>query len=142
MGERLVVVDVVNLQSAVPIDEERVRSVVAFVLEREGVAEGEVSVALVTDEEMARLNATYRGVDGTTDVLSFPLDESPLAGEIVVSPAEVARAARDRGGFDAELTTVLVHGVLHLLGYDHEESEAEADAMWARQEELVAALST
>jgi len=136
-------IGVSNLQSDVTIDESRITVWVRRVLEEEGVAEAEISVAFLSDEEMKNLNATYRGEPSTTDVLSFVYDEVPLSGEIVISPARVAHQAREAGvPFETELATVLVHGVLHLLGYDHEGSEEEADVMWDRQSELVKALLT
>jgi len=136
-------IDASNLQSDVAIDETRIAAWVRHVLEQEGVAEAEISVALLSDVEMKNLNETYRGEPSTTDVLSFLYDEFPLSGEIVISPARVAHQAREAGiPFETELATVLVHGVLHVLGYDHEGSKEEADAMWARQSELVKALLT
>jgi probable rRNA maturation factor len=71
------------------------------------------------------------GEEGPTDVLSFPLDEDGLLGDVVVCPAVAARANLDAP--EAELRLLVVHGVLHLLGFDHEEDGERAE-MWARQE--------
>ena len=109
---------------------------------------GEVSVLLVDDAEMRRLNRDYRGVDRTTDVLSFALNEGeepdpqPLfLGDIVVS-VERARVQAQEAGvtLEAEMARLLVHGALHLLGYDHERSTEEAAEMQRREEEILAAL--
>jgi probable rRNA maturation factor len=69
--------------------------------------------------------------EGPTDVLSFPLDEDGLVGDVVICPAVAARANPSDPA--AELRLLVVHGVLHLLGYDHEE-DGERAAMWERQE--------
>jgi probable rRNA maturation factor len=69
------------------------------------------------------------GEEGATDVLSFPMDEDGLLGDVVIAPAE---AARNNPDVEAELRLLVAHGVLHLLGYDHEE-EAERRVMWGKQ---------
>jgi probable rRNA maturation factor len=108
----------------------------------------ELSVALVGDAEMRRLNATYRGKDRTTDVLAFAQREGAsaasdpsLLGDVVISIPVAGLQARERGtDLDRELAELLVHGILHLLGYDHERSPAEARRMFARSRELMAGL--
>jgi len=94
-------------------------------------------VSLIDDAEMEELHLRYLGEPGPTDVLSFPLDppgggeEPRLLGDVVIAPSVAARNnPKDPGG---ELRLLLVHGILHLLGYDHEE-DAERAEMWARQE--------
>jgi len=86
-----------------------------------------LSVALVGDAAMRRLNATFRGKDRTTDVLSFPAGGGPdpgsrrLLGEIAISLPQAARQARAAGHpLAREARILLIHGYLHLLGYDHE----------------------
>jgi probable rRNA maturation factor len=93
----------------------------------------EVSVSLVDDEEMRRLNAKYRGVDSTTDVLSFEQDGLVL-GDIVIS-MEKARAQAEEYGhpLERELAFLTAHGMLHLMGYDHV-TEEDAREMFARQD--------
>jgi len=115
-----------------------------FVLEQESAPENcAVSLTLVDAQEMAALNAEYRGKDGPTDVLSFPCDEAGetsdaetplLLGDVIIAP-EVA-AANNVALLD-ELRLLTVHGLLHLLGYDHE-VEDEATAMEQRQDALLA----
>ena len=78
---------------------------------------------------MAALHERYLGETGPTDVLSFPLGEDGLLGDVVVCPRVAAGNNPDR---DAELRLLVVHGILHLLGYDHEE-DGERAVMWARQ---------
>jgi probable rRNA maturation factor len=110
--------------------------------------DAEVSIALVGDAEMRRLNAAYRGVDRPTDVLAFSMREgkrgcppSPLLGDVVISLDTAARQAAERGlPLGEEVLRLLAHGVLHLLGYDHERSAAEARRMFRKQREVIARL--
>jgi probable rRNA maturation factor len=102
-----------------------------------GVEEGELSVALVSPLKIKELNNRFRGVNSPTDVLSFLLDEKPLSGEIIISPEIAFRQAKEMGhSFEREMTLLLIHGALHLLGYDHEE-EAERSEMEKLQDELL-----
>jgi probable rRNA maturation factor len=94
-----------------------------------GVEDGHVAVAFITPEEIAALNAEHRGKDGPTDVLSFPVDaDGPVVGErelgdVVICPEHTE-----------DLTEAVVHGVLHLVGMDHETDDGE---MLALQAEVV-----
>lgn len=105
----------------------------------------EVSVTAVAEAEMAELNQGYRGREGSTDVLSFALNEGEggevggyWLGDIVVCPAVAARHAAEAGRPVAEeVRWVLIHGLLHLLGYDHERGGSEARAMREREEWLL-----
>lgn len=123
-------------------------NVIAAALAHEGVAEAEVTLVITDDEAVADLNRRYRGVDGPTDVLSFPAQEptpgfvsAPEAaaylGDIIIALPFTRRQAAELGRpLAEELRLLTVHGVLHLLGYDHAEPAAEA-AMWARQEAIL-----
>jgi probable rRNA maturation factor len=120
-----------------------------FALEREDAPEAcVVSIAVVETAEIAELNLRYRELSGPTDVLSFPCDEpdamvapdEPVTlGDIVIAP-EIAEANARKFGqsIEAELNLLLVHGVLHLLGYDHVEP-TEAEAMEDREQAILAA---
>jgi probable rRNA maturation factor len=99
-------------------------------LEGEGAAGVELSVSLVTEDEMADLHQRYLGEPGSTDVLSFSMDEEGLLGDVVICPAVAASQNPDA---EAEVRLLLVHGILHLLGYDHQEDEDRRE-MWRRQE--------
>jgi probable rRNA maturation factor len=101
----------------------------------EGIAEAELSLSFVDDAEIEDLHVRYLHEPGPTDVLSFPLDGEDergvrVLGDVVIAPAVAARNNPDDPA--AELRLLVVHGVLHLLGYDHED-EDEKTAMWARQ---------
>lgn len=84
-------------------------------------ARGDVTIALVSDRRMHALNRQFRGRDYPTDVLSFPSDERGFLGDIVIATGVAKRQARDAGhSINTELRVLSLHGLLHLLGYDHE----------------------
>jgi probable rRNA maturation factor len=119
-----------------PLDHDGLVELARTTLAAEGVARSELSVSFVTTEEMADLNRTYLDEEGPTDVLSFPLEESNeedvrILGDVVIAPA--VAAANHPQDPPAELRLLLVHGILHLLGHDHED-EADRAEMWAKQE--------
>ncbi|MBO8128558.1 MAG: rRNA maturation RNase YbeY [Peptococcaceae bacterium] len=108
----------------------------------------EVSVAFVDDEYMHRLNKNYRGIDRTTDVLAFPMNEEDpgapgeephlMLGDIVISlPAAQRQAAEYGVSLEQEVARLAVHGALHLLGYDHEKGGEEAERMRERENEIL-----
>jgi len=133
------------------VGEEWVRGIVGRVLAAEKTPRVGVSVRLAGDALVRRLNREYRGEDAPTDVLSFALSENPhefvlppggllQLGEVVVSLSTARRQAREAGRpLLTEVTHLLVHGLLHLLGYDHE-SEEDERRMRAREEGLLSAL--
>jgi len=99
----------------------------------------EVSLLLCNDSLIRELNGRYRGIDSATDVLSFPQDAPRLLGDVVISVETAERQASEYGvTVQEEVERLLAHGVLHLLGYDHE-SETEAEVMQAKEEALFAA---
>ena len=110
--------------------------------------DAELSVMLVSDPVMHRLNREWRGVDRPTDVLAFAQAEGPggapagLLGDVVISVDTARRqAAERRAALGAELDRLLIHGVLHLVGYDHERSAAEARRMRRRENDLARRLA-
>src|SRR6266849_1019891 len=118
-------------QEMVPIERALMRRAARTVLEGEGVQEAEISLAFVDNPTIQRLNQRYLQHDEPTDVLSFPLSEPNdrrLAGELVMS-AEIAKAqAESRGhAVEAELALYVIHGLLHLCGYDDKTSAGAAD---------------
>ena len=106
----------------------------------------EVSVLCVNDGGMRRLNRLYRGMGKTTDVLSFPLQPSKKLkllslGDIVISLPQARRQAKEyKTTFNLELSRLLVHGLLHLLGYDHEKNRYQALKMRRMEAELAEVL--
>ena len=108
-----------------------------------GLAQAELSVLLVSDAEMRRLNRAWRRRDRSTDVLAFAQREGPggapagLLGDVVISVDTARRQAAEHGlTLVREGERLLVHGLLHLLGYDHERSAAEARRMQRRERAL------
>ncbi len=127
-----------------------VRALVKAVMHAEQ-ADGAVTVVFTDESEMKELNRRFRGLDEPTDVLSFRQADSDLGwpgptagadadlGEMVVCPAVVDRYAQEEDGDpDTQLGWTILHGVLHLLGYDHEKDEGE---MRAREQALLATLA-
>src|SRR3954469_5869185 len=117
-------------QEAVPVDRAAVRQLVRAVLDGEGIADAEISLAFVDNPTIHTLNKRYLNHDEPTDVLSFPLSEpnaKKLAGELVIG-AEVALAQAQARGHDvqAELALYVIHGLLHLCGHDDKTAEAAA----------------
>jgi probable rRNA maturation factor len=107
-----------------------------------GRADAGLSILLVGDRGMRRLNRTWRGKDVPTDVLSFPAAETagPLLGDVVLSLDTAARVARaERRLLEEELDRYLVHGILHLLGFDHERGPDEAGEMASWEEQVLGA---
>ena len=97
----------------------------------------EVSITLVNDAEIKKINKKYRGINKPTNVLSFELDDDVLLGDIFISLDTVRREAKSENISVAEHTAhMIVHGVLHLLGYDHMKEEDEK-VMFSLQEEIL-----
>jgi probable rRNA maturation factor len=151
-------------QSAQPVDTLRWIRLAEAVLAHEGVrGEIEVSILFVDEVAIGDLNSRFLGKDGPTDVLAFPIDEEPadsgrspdsggtgpgftvepedaptLLGDVVICPAVAFRNAPEHAGtYEDEIALLVVHGLLHLLGLAHDEP-AEAEAMEARERELLA----
>ena len=118
-----------------------------------GCHDKELSILFTDDEHMAALNRQYRGREGPTDVLSFsmmedpdgkaspPVFESIMLGDVVVSVDTALREAKDlEESFEGTVDRLMIHGILHLLGYDHERSQMDAALMVKEEERLFAVL--
>ena len=126
---------------------EQLRAVATEVLRQEGAA-GQVTLVITDDQGIRELNRDFLGIDAPTDVLAFGAQEgdepfvvSPEAqgylGDVIISyPRAVAQAKELGHPLELELNLLIVHGVLHLLGYDHA-GEAEKTVMWARQDAIL-----
>lgn len=96
-----------------------------------------VSIAFISPREMRTLNHTYRGKDAMTDVLSFPLEAEEVAGEVLISYKQAKRQAAQMGHTTRdELVFLIVHGVLHVFGYDHE-TPKDAQHMFPLQTKIL-----
>ena len=130
-----------------PLSRARAQRVVESVLRAEKVRSALVSVAFVTDRAITTMNAKHLKHRGATDVISFGFDRptrrDPVVGDIYIAPKVAARNAKaSRRPVREELVRLLVHGSLHVLGYDHpEDGDRERSAMWRRQERLVSRLA-
>ncbi|MFC5178515.1 rRNA maturation RNase YbeY [Nocardioides taihuensis] len=138
-------------ESGEAVDVQRLASLSRFVLDRMRVHPmAELCLKAVDEATMAALNGQWMGKDGPTDVLAFPMDElrpglvdeepeEGVLGDLVLCPAVAARQGEAAGhGTGAELELLTVHGILHLLGYDHAEPEEHRE-MFGLQDELLAA---
>lgn len=133
-----------NGQRKLKVDSRGLKNQVGKILRALGCQDKEISILLVSDARIRKLNHQYRNIDQHTDVLSFPQQEgegvrfnSHLLGDVVVS-AETARrqGLEHRLSLEEELVLLLIHGILHLLGYDHERSAKEAGRMRRKTREL------
>jgi rRNA maturation RNase YbeY len=113
----------------------RFEKIALAILPLVGQAEAELSIALIGNAEIRKLNAKYRRKDYPTDVLSFPSEQAApaperLLGDVIISVEKAREQAEESGRtMEQELATLLIHGVVHLLGYDHERSARDARSM-------------
>jgi probable rRNA maturation factor len=113
-----------------------------------GHRESELSILLVDDDEITQLNRHYRSRDHATNVLAFSMRDGEdsylhpdILGDVVISTETAQREAQQRNvTIDEEMALLLVHGILHLLGYDHEADPREAATMEAKEQEVMARL--
>jgi rRNA maturation RNase YbeY len=134
------VISIANRQ-AIPVDLARIRRTVALAMRSLGVWDQELSLTLVDDRDIRRLNARYRGVRRRTDVLAFPLGgPAPVLGEAIISVETARRQARALGhSLREELDLLCCHACLHLVGYD-DRDPLEARLMHAREMALLGRL--
>ena len=145
----------VHMQSQVrraTIDQARLDRLARAVLSDVGEASAELGIMFVGDQRMRGLNRRYRGKDRTTDVLAFAMREAftphasrftpDMLGDVVISVPTAWRQAKEAGrSLDEELAWLLVHGILHLCGYDHERSEKEARRMHRRERMILRSIA-
>ena len=137
----------IHMQSQVrriTFDQARLERSARAILSDLGETSAELGILFVGDQRMRGLNCRYRGKDRTTDVLAFAMREArtprtsrrtpEMLGDVVISVPTACRQAMEAGrSLDEELAWLLVHGILHLCGYDHERSEREARRMHRRE---------
>jgi probable rRNA maturation factor len=142
MLDSRVEVEISDTQGLSPIDADRLRALVQETLASEGVRSGSVSVAIVGDAAIREVNRRHLGHDWETDVVSFRLsepEEPDLSAEIVVSAEMALKTAREAGIEPAaELALYVVHGLLHVCGYD-DHSAADIATMRRREDEILTA---
>lgn len=136
-----------NLQRQIRINQKKISSDSGKLLKLLGIRNAELSILLVNDKEIRKLNLKYRGKDKTTDVLSFPLHEAKRGlpflalGDIVINLNAARRDATEQKiSLRDHLRWLLAHGILHLLGYDHEKSKYADKKMRLKEKKLLAQL--
>jgi probable rRNA maturation factor len=132
-------IEIINRQRLREIDKDRAATLSRAVLDRIGRPDAVLTVTFIRDRAMRRLNRDYRGIDRPTDVLSFAYhedeeaaayDETRHIGDVVISVETAAAYARELGlSFDLEIERLVIHGALHLAGYDHETDNGEMNRL-------------
>ena len=138
-------IQIKNQQKAMPADLRRIRKTVTLILAALALPKAEVSILLLDDPGITVLNEQYLKKTGPTDVISFPMYagafphiQPQLLGDIAISVETAERDAGERGiSFDEEMADLLIHGMLHLLGHDHETSAADSRRMRAQQRKIL-----
>lgn len=142
------VIEVINRQRLFPINRAALARLSRQVLDRINRPAATVTITFIRDAAMQRLNRTWRGIDAPTDVLSFAYHESDETdtgaeaeqlGDVIISVETAARYAQKLGlTFDDEIRTLVIHGTLHLAGYDHETDNGEMNRLERRlRKELI-----
>ena len=134
-------VAVLTRPEAGPVDSQFVRSFLQEVTVAAGAGGGEVTVVFAGDQEVRSLNRDYRGTDRVTDILSFP-DTTPGCtrgpGDMIIAVGKARRqAAKRHHALETELRYLLIHGFLHLMGFDHETDDGEMEAEERRLRDLL-----
>jgi probable rRNA maturation factor len=130
-------IEIVNRQRKVLVDPERWELFTGRALKATPAEAANVTIAFVSDRQMREVNRQWRGKTGTTDVLSFPAGEDEFAnpngsilGDVVISAEQAARQAKEHElTLDEEIAQLILHGLLHLCGYDHETDDGEMNRL-------------
>ena len=144
-------IEVRNLQRKHKIDQGLIRDKSRAILSLCGLKDAELSILIVNNQRIRVLNKKYRGIDRPTDVLSFPMTGTEfnsvppmqplLLGDVVLSMEKIESQAREQGhSAERELMMLLTHGILHLIGYDHERSSQEDRRMRKKEGNILAKL--
>ena len=123
-------VEVVNRQRRLKLDTQAWSAFADQALGAIGKSESSATIAFVSDKRIRELNRQFRGVDKATDVLSFPAEEKFNLGDVAVSVDTAAVQAKENGlTLDGEISQLILHGLLHLCGYDHETDNGEMNRL-------------
>jgi len=126
-------VEVVNRQRRLKLDTEAWSTFAARALGAIGKSESSATIAFVSDKRIRELNRQFRGVDKATDVLSFPAEEKFNVGDVAVSVDTATVQAKENGlSLEDEIAQLILHGLLHLCGYDHEADNGEMNRLELR----------
>ena len=138
-------VQIGNRQDNHRISEKKIRQTASVILNALDYPDAELSILIVDDQQIAQLNRQYLNREGPTNVIAFPMrqgrfsDIAPnLLGDVVISADTARREAQSAGtSMQDRFDQLLIHGILHLLGYDHENTAAETQKMEAKTNELL-----
>ena len=126
-------VEVVNRQRRLKLDTEAWSTFADRALDAIGKSESSATIAFVSDKRIRALNRQFRGVDKATDVLSFPAEDEPNLGDVAVSVDTAEVQAKVNGlTLTGEISQLILHGLLHLCGYDHETDKGEMNRLELR----------
>jgi len=133
-------IEVINRQRKQPLDCGRWEAFTAKAMKVAAAGDADVTIVFVSDRKMREINRTWRGKRGTTDVLSFPAHQDDFEktaglnlGDVIISVEQAARqASTNRLSFDEEIAQLILHGLLHLCGYDHETDNGEMNRLEVR----------
>jgi probable rRNA maturation factor len=135
----------IDNQQKTKIQTSRISQKTERILNALGCNAHEISIVILDDQSMVQLNQTYRGIDKTTNVLAFPMQEGQfseitpgLLGDVVISLETAEReATAAKISLEERVSQLLIHGILHLLGFDHERGDEDADTMEQKSLELL-----
>lgn len=123
-------VEVVNRQRRLKLDTEAWSNFAARAIDAMGKSESSATIAFLSDKRIRGLNRQFRGIDKVTDVLSFPAEEESNLGDVAVSVDTAVMQAKENGlTLDGEIAQLILHGLLHLCGYDHETDNGEMNRL-------------
>lgn len=126
-------IEVVNRQRRLQLDTEAWSRFTAKALDAIGKSKASATIAFVSDKRIRELNRQFRGIDKATDVLSFPAEEKLNLGDVAVSVDTAAVQAKENGlTLNGEIAQLILHGLLHLCGYDHETDNGEMNRLEIR----------
>jgi probable rRNA maturation factor len=126
-------IEAVNRQRKIKIDTKAWEAFAAKAVDAIGKSGSSTTIAFVSEKTIRKLNRQFRGVDKATDVLSFPAEEQLNLGDIAISVDTAAKQAKENGlRFDEEVAQLILHGLLHLSGYDHETDNGEMNRLELR----------
>lgn len=134
-----------NRQNRHRVSKQKIQTTARRILNALGCPDAQLSILIVDDDRMAQFNKTYLNHDGPTNVISFPMQEGPYAditpellGDVVISADTASREAEEAGmDMTMRFNQLLIHGILHLTGYDHVKSQADAAVMEQKSDELM-----
>lgn len=141
---------ITNRQDKYDISTQSIRETAGKLMEALGKADAELSLLIVDDVQIAEINRDYLGRTGPTNVIAFPMGgdgfpqvQPELLGDVVISVQTADREAADAGyNTEERFTELLIHGILHLLGYDHETGEKDAEEMEEKSKQLMSHLQS